>query len=81
MIWKVTGDCCQFTIPVVGGIKKITTCGTDTESCMAKIGTLDFALLLILIAFTIIYIYEKVIFNKIVFHIIVKGKLSMLRCI
>ena len=48
---------------------------------MAKIGTLDFALLLILIAFTIIYIYEKVIFNKIVFHIIVKGKLSMLRCI
>ena len=43
---------------------------------MAKVGILDFTLLFTLKAFTIIYMYDNVIYNKIVFGIILKGKLN-----
>ena len=43
---------------------------------MAKVGILDFTLLFTLKAFTIIYMYDIVIYNKVVFGIILKGKLN-----
>ena len=73
---QFTGDWYRFARNFVVGIKKITTCGKDTESCMAKVGILDFTLLFTLKAFTIIYMYDNVMYNKIVFGIILKGKLN-----
>ena len=64
----------------IGGRQEsvITTSSKNTESSMPKVGTLDFALQLFLIAFTIIYMYKSVIFIKIVFHIIAKRQIDTL---